>query len=327
MIKKTLLILLGLNALYAKQEVDLVSYCALLMPEDQLLALRKDISSIDSFPMIYQRVAEAYDFKPTHYSDEYILNFHDHPNLKKIIYFEYWMKDLHKLPKSKLVLFKWEANKIDPALYDRYSCVYTIDDDLIDGKKFFKFYYPALLPMIRERTPFQEKKLCTMVVTNWTEERLQVLEFFESKETSDFEFYGEIGFPYYLSEKYRGPISGYHSGREKIETLDRYRFGICFENTHTTRGYITEKIFNYFAAGTIPIYWGPENILDYIPKDCLIDYRDFSSNEELYQFIKGMDESTYNGYVERIAAFLVSAAAQFFSPDFFDKTLLDAANR
>lgn len=317
----------GLTILHAKERVDLVSYCVLLMPEELLLDLRPDISSIDSFPMIYQRVNEAYDFRATHYSDEYVRNFYDEPNLKKIVYYEYCMNEMQKLPQSKLVLFKWEANKINPALYDRYSLVYTIDDDLIDGKKFLKFYYPALLPMLQERTPFHEKKLCTMVVTNWTEERLQILDFFETKPAQDFEFYGGIGFPYFLSERYRGGIPGYHSGIDKIQTLNQYRFGICFENSHTTRGYITEKIFNYFAAGTIPVYWGPENILDYIPKDCFIDYRNFSSNEEMYQFIKNMNEWTYYGYIERIAVFLNSLDAQLFSPDFFDKTLLDAVTR
>jgi len=322
-----MLIFFGFIVLHAKERVDLVSYCVLLLPEDQLLALRPDIFSIDSFPMIYQRVNEAYDFRVTHYSDEYVRIFYDEPSLKKIVYYEYCMSEIQKIPKSKLVLFKWEANKIDPALYDRYSLVYTIDDDLIDGKKFLKFYYPALLPMIRERTAFHEKKLCTMVVTNWTEERLQILDFFETQPAQDFEFYGLINFPYFLSERYKGSIPGYHSGIDKIRTLNQYRFGICFENSHTIRGYITEKIFNYFAAGTIPIYWGPENILDYIPKDCFIDYRDFSSNEEVYHFIKNMDELTYYGYIERIAAFLNSPAAQLFSPDYFDKTLFDAVNR
>ena len=32
------------------------------------------------------------------------------------------------------------------------------------------------------------------------------------------------------------------------------------------KGYITEKIFDSFFAGVVPIYWGAENITDYVPK-------------------------------------------------------------
>src|SRR5437764_1115157 len=93
----------GLNFLYAlcvlcaKERVDLISYCPLLMPEDQLKTLRPDISSIDSFPMIYQRVNEAYTFRATHYSDEYVRNFNDDANLKKIVYYEYCMNEIQNL--------------------------------------------------------------------------------------------------------------------------------------------------------------------------------------------------------------------------------------
>ena len=41
----------------------------------------------------------------------------------------------------------------------------------------------------------------------------------------------------------------------KIDTLARYRYTLCFENTYTP-GYVTEKILDSFLAGSIPIYWG-----------------------------------------------------------------------
>ena len=47
---------------------------------------------------------------------------------------------------------------------------------------------------------------------------------------------------------------------------------------------VSEKIFDCFAAGNVPIYWGASNVTDYIPEDCFIDMRSFSSFEELYQF-------------------------------------------
>lgn len=39
------------------------------------------------------------------------------------------------------------------------------------------------------------------------------------------------------------------------------------------KGYITEKIFDCFFPGVIPIYWGAENVTDYIPQDTFIDRR------------------------------------------------------
>ncbi|MCZ6820783.1 MAG: glycosyltransferase family 10, partial [Calditrichaeota bacterium] len=43
--------------------------------------------------------------------------------------------------------------------------------------------------------------------------------------------------------------------KSKSETLGQYTFAICFENM-ILKGWITEKIFDCFFAGTVPIYWG-----------------------------------------------------------------------
>jgi len=43
--------------------------------------------------------------------------------------------------------------------------------------------------------------------------------------------------------------------QDKIKTLNEFRYSLCFENSYTP-GYVTEKIFDAFAGGTIPIYWG-----------------------------------------------------------------------
>ena len=36
-------------------------------------------------------------------------------------------------------------------------------------------------------------------------------------------------------------------------------------------GYVTEKIFDAFKAGCVPVYWGAENITKYVPAECFID--------------------------------------------------------
>lgn len=41
----------------------------------------------------------------------------------------------------------------------------------------------------------------------------------------------------------------------KNRWLKNYKFNICFENG-SSPGYITEKLFQAYAGGCIPIYWG-----------------------------------------------------------------------
>ena len=106
--------------------------------------------------------------------------------------------------------------------------------------------------------------------------------------------------------------------------MKNYKFAICYENCQNVKGYITEKIFDCFASGTIPIYWGASNVTDYIPKDCFIDRRDFGSLDELYTFLKRMGKEEYDGYLQRSAAYLQSDKAQLFSRDHFDEIFIEA---
>lgn len=223
--------------------------------------------------------------------------------------------------REKLIFFLWEPWKLDPSYYERFSRVYTWDDTLVDGEKFFKFYYPSLMPMQRNLPEFENKKFCTLVASNWTEPRIEMIRFFETKPEEDFDFYGYRPLD---SKLYRGPIPGLHSGNLKIEVMKGYRFCICFENSIQLDGYITEKIFCCFAAGCVPVYWGAPNVEKYIPKNCYVDYRDFEDKEALYLYLKTMSKETYEGYLENIRAFLKSPQAELFTPRHFDAVVYDA---
>jgi len=43
----------------------------------------------------------------------------------------------------------------------------------------------------------------------------------------------------------------------KYDLLSQYKFNLCFENS-LSEGYVTEKLFQAFVAGTMPIYWGDD---------------------------------------------------------------------
>lgn len=251
----------------------------------------------------------------------------DPQDVQKILVMNPCLKSsqLLALPKSKLVLFVWEPLQLDPTYYQPFSRVYTWDDTLIDNVKFFKLYYPYLTAFPSSLPSFEERKFCTLIASHWTPERTAMIRFFNMKPYSGFEFYGKerIGkMP--VSPFYKGPISGYHSGSDKIETLKKYRFCICFENIPHLKGYVTEKILNCFSAGCVPIYLGAANIEQYIPKDCFIDYRQFSTNEELYLFLKRMTKARYAQYLSAIQSFLKSKEAELFTPAFFESLLLKA---
>ena len=70
----------------------------------------------------------------------------------------------------------------------------------------------------------------------------------------------------------------------KYETLSQYEFCLCFENTKMN-GYVSEKIFDCFVAGTIPIYLGAPDVTDLIARDAFIDFRDFSGGGELKEYL------------------------------------------
>lgn len=148
-------------------------------------------------------------------------------------------------------------------------------------------------------------------------QRLLAIDFFETHHPEAFEFYGR-GWDSNEHPLYKG------APEDKNAVLKNYRFSICYENMTNIQGYITEKIFDSFCCGCIPVYWGATNITDYIPKDCFLDRRDFASLEALYQRMKTMSEEEYRGYLTRIQMFLKSEAAQRFSLESFEKTFWHA---
>ena len=71
----------------------------------------------------------------------------------------------------------------------------------------------------------------------------------------------------------------------------KYRMVITFENL-IQDDYITEKIVHVFAAGAVPVYWGPPQIYSWVPGNhSFIDaskYKD--SPEDLAKYLKRVDD-------------------------------------
>jgi hypothetical protein len=109
----------------------------------------------------------------------------------------------------------------------------------------------------------------------------------------------------------------------KKPVMEQYFFSICYENAKDISGYITEKLFDSFFAGCVPIYWGANNIADFIPENCFIDKRDFTSYEELYIFLSHMPDEAYKDYLENIENYLNSQQAIPYNSEGFASTVIE----
>jgi alpha(1,3/1,4) fucosyltransferase len=115
---------------------------------------------------------------------------------------------------------------------------------------------------------------------------------------------------------YRGPVA------EKLETLSRYRFSLCLENS-IFEGYVSEKIFDCFFTGTIPIYLGAPDIGRLIPKETFIDLRDFRTYAELERSLDSMDQVAMRRYVDAAQDFLGSAGYAPFTAECFARQIVE----
>jgi len=84
----------------------------------------------------------------------------------------------------------------------------------------------------------------------------------------------------------------------KIDLLSGYKFHIAFENKQRP-GWCTEKLYDAFAAGTVPIYWGDPRVEDYFNPQAFINAENFRCWETLVEYIAYLDqnEDLYTKYL------------------------------
>ncbi|WP_281683310.1 glycosyltransferase family 10 domain-containing protein [Zunongwangia profunda] len=89
----------------------------------------------------------------------------------------------------------------------------------------------------------------------------------------------------------------------KKEILGKYRFNLCFENT-IAENYITEKIWDSIENYCLPIYFGGmgHSIYKIFPKNGFIDYAEFKTPKELFDYIAQISEVEYNERLQKCIA-------------------------
>ena len=77
---------------------------------------------------------------------------------------------------------------------------------------------------------------------------------------------------------------------DKLAFQRQYRFSIAYENSRDP-GYVTEKIVDAFAAGTVPIYWGDPLIKQEFNPDSFVCADDYPDNAALIDAIEAIDRT------------------------------------
>jgi hypothetical protein len=243
------------------------------------------------------------------------------------------------------IIFTWNEGFIQNGFQDPFG-------NQISCKRFIKIYYPNPIP--KEcgtdffSPTFKQRSNTICLIgsnrhANQVDERelysarVRAIQWFEAFAKHDFKLYGNgwkvpqkrlgrLGRLRYRLEKIRPFLFGepvfpsYQGPAEtKYEVLSKTLFCICYENARDIDGYITEKIFDCFFAGCIPIYWGDSNIGKYIPAKCFINFREFSSYQDLYRYIKAITPEEFLEYQQAAREFLLSNKfAPFTSQNFAD---------
>jgi hypothetical protein len=251
---------------------------------------------------------------------------------------------------ENLYLLIFESEVIRPDNWDikshkYFKKIFTWNDEFVDNKKYFKINYSHKIPVNLKFGLRKKNKLCTLIAGHKFKshplelysERVRAIRWFERHHPEDFDLYG-MGWDRHY---FQGPLSrlnrlkfltgllkpDYPSYKGAIKSkrkiLQKYKFAICYENVRNIPGYITEKIFDCFFAGCVPVYFGAPNVTDHIPADTFIDKRNFKTYEELYGYLKNMSDNEYIGYLDAIKNFIKSDKIYPFSAECFAETIVN----
>lgn len=162
----------------------------------------------------------------------------------------------------------------DKYLLAKYKRIFTWRYDWVDGQRYIKFNAPNRIVVNNSRGWAGRDKLCCLIAGNKSvpqittlelySERVKTIKWFEMHAPEDFDLFGHgwnkpAAHPGLLGKldrklrcilpKQSGKIyfpSYRGKATSKLETLQKYRFNLCYENVKDLKGYITEKIFDSF---------------------------------------------------------------------------------
>ena len=166
----------------------------------------------------------------------------------------------------------------------KFKYIFTHDRRLVRrAPDFIKFTHPHATPWIQNKKVYSKTKLVSFIGSNKTmceghKFRQKKIAELRGKLDHFGRGYGNRELPWTINAE-----NGLESG--KILGLKDYMFSYAMENGNHDE-IISQKVTDCIATGTVPIFWGSKNIVNYFDKRGIIFLEDLRSvedlNEDLY---------------------------------------------
>lgn len=179
-----------------------------------------------------------------------------------------------------------------------YSCHYAITFDHIDDDRHYRLPLYVIYDydnqhrnvtntktVDREPSDLTKKfkdKFCSFVVKNGACEKRNY--FFQrlneyKRVDSAGPLFNNVG---YILERGDGAV------KAKMQFLNSYKFNLCFENS-SYAGYATEKLYEAYMFGTVPIYWGSPTIDCDFNTKAFLNWHDYQDDDAFMEAIVEVD--------------------------------------
>jgi len=190
-----------------------------------------------------------------------------------------------------------DAKRYNKSWIDDFDYILSFDREYISLNPEKILFYPFGCCWIpeKDRGIHPKSKLVSMVCSGKTYSkghkfRNRIYDKFESK----FDGYG----------RYKNPIEN------KADALKDYMFSICVQNTKCD-DYFTEIIMDCFMTGTVPIYWGTDNICKYFNSLGIIPFNSVTELDNILDNLPGKHLGCHNDAIKEN----YEKAQKYFSPE------------
>ena len=212
--------------------------------------------------------------------DKFIIKFNEN-NPDYLIYNVFGDKHLNSKYDKSIKIAIFTENKIPDLIEVDYAMGFAHINYLDRYFKFPIFYYnDTMIKEVRKRVlknPIRNK-FCAAVISNGKPNSFRI------KFINELNKYKKIDMGGKFKNNVGGPVEN------KIEFLSNYKFSFAMENSEG-EGYTSEKIYQSFISGTIPIYYGNYNIDEFYNPKTYILVKDERDIKKKIEYIKKIDNN------------------------------------